>query len=74
MLQILPLAPQQSQQVPHARSEIFIGVLQDLKHPLAQPGRALREDQPTLQKEGTQLVDHRRSSCDQAVAHAMQRL
>src|ERR1017187_10319527 len=74
LLKILPLVPEQSEQVPHTRSEIFFGVLEDLRHTLAQLGRALREYQTALQKEGTQLVDDRGSSRDQAVAHTMQRL
>src|SRR5277367_4058322 len=74
LLKILPLVPKQSEQVTHPRSEIFFGVFKDLRHTLAQLGRALREHQAALQQEGTQLVDHRRSSCDQAVAHTMQRL
>ena len=48
LLEILPLVPKLSQQVPHARSEIFLGVFQDLRHTLAQLGRALREDQAPL--------------------------
>src|SRR5882757_7505768 len=74
LLKILPLVPKQSEQVTHPRSEIFFGVLKDLWHTLAQLGRALREHQAALQQEGTQLVDHGRSSCDQTVAHTMQRL
>jgi hypothetical protein len=58
----------------HPLSEIFFGVLKDLRHTLAQLGRALPEYQAALQQEGTQLVDHGRSSCDQAVAHTMQSL
>jgi hypothetical protein len=46
---------------------IFFGVLKNLRHTLAQLGRALREYQTAFQKEGTQLVDDRGSSCDQAI-------
>src|ERR1035437_3252761 len=74
LLKILPLVPKQSEQVTHTRSEIFFGVLENLRHTLAQLGRALREYQAALQQEGTQLVDHGCSSCDQAVAHTMQSL
>ena len=41
-----------SEQVPHTWSDIFLGVLQDLGHVLAQLGRALREHQTAFQKEG----------------------
>ena len=57
LFKILPLVPKQSQQVPHTRSEIFLGVLEDLGHALAQPGRALREHHAAFQQESTQLVD-----------------
>ena len=56
LLNILPLVPEQSEQVPHTRSEIFLGVFQDLLHMLAQLDWALREYQPALKQEGTQLV------------------
>src|SRR6202007_2614802 len=51
LFKILPLVPNQSQQVAHTRSEIFLGVLEDLGHALAQPGRALREHQAAFQQE-----------------------
>jgi hypothetical protein len=57
LFKILPLVPKQSQQVAHTRSEIFFGVLEDLGHALAQPGRALREHQAAFQQESPQLVD-----------------
>src|ERR1035437_3800585 len=74
LLKILPLVPKQSQQIAHTPSEIFFGVLQDLRNTLAQLGRALREYQTALEEEGTELVNLRRSSCDQAIAHTMQSL
>ena len=48
-LQILPLVPQHGQQVAHARREILLGVLKDLRHALAthDPGSGLRHMPPS---------------------------
>lgn len=41
---------------------------------LSKLGQVLGKDQTPLQQESTHLVDERRSSCNQTIAHSVQRL
>ena len=74
LLQVLPLAPQQVDEVTHAWCEVRICVLEDLRHRLLQLEGSLGEDHATLEQEGSQLVDYGCSTGDKPVAHTMHRL
>src|SRR5277367_1270656 len=74
LVQVLPLAPQQADEVAHAWCEVRICVLEDLRHRLLQLEGSLGEHHATLEQEGSQLVDDGRSMGDKPVAHAMHRL
>src|SRR5258707_11356960 len=73
-LQILPLAPQHGNQVPHPGGEVLVDVLKHLRQSFLQPNRALGEHYAALQQERTNLVDQRSSSRHKPVTHAMESL
>src|SRR6202007_2355849 len=73
-LQVLPLAPQHGNQVPHPGGEVLVDVLKHLRQSFPQPNRALGEHDAPLQKECTNLVDQRSSARHKPVAHAMESL
>src|SRR6201987_6016318 len=73
-LQVLPLAPQHGDQVPHPRGEVLVDVLKHLRQSFPQPNRALGEHDAALQQECTNLVDQSSSARHKPVAHAMESL
>jgi hypothetical protein len=74
LLDHLPLFPEQFEKVAHLRRQIVLRVFQNLRHRHTQLGWRLRKHHTSFEQEGTQLVDHCSTSCDQPVAHAMDRL
>ena len=74
LLEFLSLAPKQADQVAHTGRQIRVSVLEDLGHRHLELARCLCEGHPTLKQEGSQLVDDRRSSRNQPVSHAVERL
>src|ERR1700722_8653814 len=64
LFEIFPLAPEQADKVTHPWCEVRVGVLQDLRHRVLQPGWSLREGHAALEQEGPQLVDDRGSTGD----------
>ena len=73
-LQVLPLAPQHGDQVPHPRGEVLVDVLKHLRQSFPQPNRALGEHDAALQQKRTNLVNQSSSSRHKAVTHAMESL
>ena len=71
LLQVLPLAPQQADEITHARREVRITVLEDLGHRQPQLERSFGEDHATLEQEGSQLIDDGGSPCDQSIPYAV---
>ena len=53
---MLPLLPEKIEQAAQARREVLLGILQNLRHLVAEVRRSLAEDDATLQQKGTQLV------------------
>jgi hypothetical protein len=71
LLQILLLAPEQADEVAHARCQVRICVLEEFRHRLPQLERGLGEHHATLEQEGSQLVDYGRSTGDESIAYTM---
>lgn len=68
LLQILPLAPQQADEVAHACCQVRIRVIKRLRHGLLQREGRLGKHHATLEQEGPQLVDNRRPASDEPSA------